>query len=238
MLMPITYAEKNLFSKHSKEIALELLNLSNFDNSVLLFKVLAHALKNNDNLVEAFDESIFENTEVFKEKFSTLLQHALVQATSQQEVGITVIEEPEIKTARPIKEYTPKELSNYFGVSVVTIHNWLKQGRFEGVEPVGDNKHNHISEDTFYITAAGKKIRISDVVQMWKKQEVESVTPRNEDKLSYYTRQIAMYEEKYHGEFERTLGAKDELSPEEETDVQVWRYLLGRQKLESRNPEE
>ncbi|MNI90393.1 hypothetical protein D3C73_1479100 [compost metagenome] len=73
---------------------------------------------------------------------------------------------------------------------------------------------------------------------MWETQEGESVTPRNEDKLSYYTRQIAMYEEKYHGEFERTLGAKDELSPEEETDVQVWRYLLGRQKLESRNSEE
>ncbi|MBA9084297.1 DNA-binding transcriptional regulator YiaG [Fontibacillus solani] len=142
------------------------------------------------------------------EKFSTLLQHALVQATSQQEVEITVIEEPEIKTARPIKEYTPKELSNYFGVSFVTIHNWLKQGRFEGVEPAGDNKHNHISEDTFYITAAGKKIRISDVVQMWEKQEGESVTPRNEDKLSYYTRQIAMYEEKYHGELNERLEQK------------------------------
>jgi DNA-binding transcriptional regulator YiaG len=228
MLMPITYAEKNFFSKHSNEIALELLNLSNFDNSVLLFKVLAHAMKNNDNLLEALDESIFENTEVFKEKFSILLQHALVQATIQQEAA-TVMEESEIKTARPIKEYTPKELSRFFGVSVVTIHNWLKQGRFEGVGPAGDNKHNHISEDTFYITAAGKKIQVSDVVQMWERQEAESVAPRNEDKLSYYTRQIAMFEEKYHGEFERTLGAKDKLTPEEETDAQVWRYLLGRQ---------
>ncbi|UUZ91095.1 helix-turn-helix domain-containing protein [Paenibacillus sp. P25] len=235
--MPITYAEKNFFSKHSKEIARDLLNLSNFDNSVLLFKVLAHAMKNNDNIVKALDESIFENTEVFKEKFLFLLQHALVQATSQ-EAAATVMEEPEIKSARPIKEYTPKELSRYFGVSVVTIHNWLKQGRFEGIGPAGDNKHNHISEDTFYKTPAGKKVRVRDVVEMWGKQETESAVPQNEDNLSYYTRQIAMYEEKYHGEFEQTLGAKDALTPEEETDAQVWRYLLGRQKLEFRNSEE
>ncbi|UUZ82757.1 hypothetical protein LJK88_01565 [Paenibacillus sp. P26] len=73
---------------------------------------------------------------------------------------------------------------------------------------------------------------------MWGKQETESAVPQNEDNLSYYTRQIAMYEEKYHGEFEQTLGAKDALTPEEETDAQVWRYLLGRQKLEFRNSEE
>ena len=228
--MPITYAEKNFFSKHSKEIAVELLNLSN-DNSVLLFKVLAHAMKNNDQLVLALDESIFENTEVFKEKFSVLLQHALIQATNQ---------EADTSSTEPIKEYSPKELSRYFGVSVVTIHNWLKQGRFEGVEPAGDNKHNRIPSDTFYITTAGKKIRVRDVVRMWdqEQQELENATPINEDNLSYFTRQIAMYEEKYKDEFERTLGAKAKLTPEEETDAQVWRHLLGRQKLEFRNSEE
>lgn len=239
MLMPITYAEKNFFSKHSKEIALELLNLSNFENSVLLFKVLAHAVKNNDNLVEALDESIFENQEVFKEKIFMLLQHALEQATSHQETARAIAVETKIKQPTgQVLEYTPRELSRYFGVSVVTIHNWLRQGRFEGIVPAGDKKHNYIPEDTWYVTAAGKRIQVSDVVGMWERQEHENIEPQEEDRRSYYERQIALYEEKYHGEFERTLGAKDELTPEEETDAQVWRYLLGRLKLELRNPQE
>ncbi|UHA75470.1 helix-turn-helix domain-containing protein [Paenibacillus sp. 481] len=228
MLMPITYSEKKLFTQNSDHIALELLNLSNFDNSVLLFKVLAHAMKNNDDLIRAFDESIFEDPDTFKEKFSILLEHALIQAC-KQEVEPT-------QAAR--QEYSPKELSTFLGVSVVTIHNWIKQGRFEGVELVGANKHNRISDDTMYITPANKKISIRDIVQMWEKQERELSPVHYEDNQSYYTRQIALYEEKYQGEFEHTLGAQRLLTPEEESDAQVWRHYLRRQQLEFRNTEE
>ncbi|MGO4499643.1 hypothetical protein AB4114_27520 [Paenibacillus sp. 2RAB27] len=227
MLMPITYAEKNLFSKNAQEIVVELLDRS-YDNSVLLFKVLAHSVQNNATLVQSLDESIFENTEVFKEQFSNLLQHALTQAYTHKQV-----------MTESTKDYSVKELSKYFGVSVVSIHNWLDQGRFEGIERAGDHKHNRISGDTLYITAAGKKIRVDEVVKMWEQQELEHEQQhQQEDNLSYYTRQIAMYEHKYNGEYEATLGAKNELTPEEETDAQVWKHLLRRQTLEFRNTKE
>lgn len=234
--MPITYAEKNLFSRNTQNIVLEL--LSNYDNSVLLFKVLAHSIKNNDSLVQAFDESIFENSEVFKEQFSILLHHALTEACIQQDAS-SPSEEPNVSQAVDSKEYSVKELSKYFGVSVVSIHNWLNQGRFEGIERVGDHKHNHISGDSIYITNSGKRLRITDVVKMWEQQDIESdENTQKENNLSYYTRQIAMYEHKYKGEFESTLGSKVELTPKEETDAQVWKHLLGRQKLEFRNTQE
>ncbi|BFT69074.1 hypothetical protein [Paenibacillus sp. P36] len=239
MLVPITYAEKNFFSKHSSEIALELLKLGSYDNSVLLFKVLAHAVKNNDELVQSLDESIFENEELFKEKFSHLLEHALLQATKQEvpTAFANELSESGISWA-PVKEFTPGELSKFFGVSVVTIHKWMDQERFVGIKRAKGNKHNYIPEDTEYITPSGKKMMVRDIVMMWHKQESESVHKLNENDLAYYTRQTAMYEEKYGGEFKKTLGAKSNLNPEEETDAQVWQHLLRRQKVEFRDPEE
>ena len=239
MLMPITYAEKNFFSKHSNEIALELLKLGSYDNSVLLFKVLAHAVKNNDVIVQSLDESIFENEELFKEKFSHLLEHALVQAT-KQEVSIVFANElidSEVNSA-PVKEFTPGELSKFFGVSVVTIHNWMDQGRFVGIKRAKGNKHNYIPEDTEYITPSGKRMMVRDIVMMWHKQEFQSVQMHEENDSAYYTRQIAMYEDKYGGEFKWTLGAKSNLNSEEETDAQVWRHLLRRQQVEFRDSKE
>lgn len=227
MLMPITYAEKNLFSKNAQEIVVELLDNS-YDNSVLLFKVLAHSVQNNATLVQSLDESIFENTEVFKEQFSNLLQHALTQAYNHKQV-----------VTEPTKDYSIKELSKYFGVSVVSIHNWLDQGRFEGIERAGDHKHNRIPGDTLYVTTTGRKLRIIDVIKMWEQQELELEREhQHEDNLSYYTRQIAMFEQKYNGEYEATLGTQNELTPEEETDAQVWKHLLRRQTLEFRNSKE
>jgi DNA-binding transcriptional regulator YiaG len=229
--MPITYAEKNQFIRNSNFIAEELsLKLSNFDNSVLLFKVLAHALRNNENIVQEFNESIFENREAFREKFEVLLQHALNVACT---TSVATVEK------RKVNEYKPSQLAKYFGVSTMTIHNWLEQKRFVGIEKAGENKHNWIPEDTVFITSSGNKILVSEVVEMWHKQETESTaSQRKESDLEYYTRQIAFYEKKYGGEFERTLGAKEKLTSQEETDADIWRHLLGRQKLEFRDKKE
>lgn len=234
MLMPITYSEKTIFSKKSDAIAAQLLKLNaeEFENTVLLFKVLAHALRNNEAFIQQFDESIFENPEVLRKKFNDLLLHALnvaytPSATAQERNQTTTV----------VKEYTPAQLAKYFGVSVMTIHNWLNQKRFVGIERVGDNKHNRIPDNTIFITSSGNQVEISEVVEMWNRQEAESALERNESELEYYTRLIANYEKKYKGEFERTLGAKAKLTPEEETDAEIWLHLLGRQRLEFRDKE-
>lgn len=165
--MLITYSEKSQFNKNLNDIAKELVfNLSDFENSVLLFKVLAHALRDNDVMVQGFDEEIFDNREAFQKRFEQLLQHALTVATESD--GQSVKPKEGIKIA---KEYSPSQLAKFFGVSVMTIHNWLKQERFIGVQKVGSKKHNKISSDTEFITASGKVIMVHDVVNMWRKQE-------------------------------------------------------------------
>ena len=86
------------------------------------------------------------------------------------------------------------------------------------------------------VSGTGKVVTVRDVVDMWRKQEDESITKEGND-LEYYTRQISFYEEKYGGEFEQTLGTQSELTSEEETDAQVWQHLLGRQRLEFKDSE-
>jgi len=236
MLMSITYAEKKIFDMKCREIAVELLEMNTYENSVLLFKVLAHALKNNEPIIDSFDESIFDNIEVFQEKFSVLLHHALLQACNSN--SATDSPEPISSPTRYAKEYTTKELATFFGVSMVTIHNWIKQKRFEGVDLAGDNKRNHISADTIYITPAGKRLLVCDIVHMWESEQQLVTSAPEENSLSYYSRQIEIYETKYKGKFEQTLGAKSNLSPEEQSDAQVWKHFLGRMNLEPRNSEE
>lgn len=106
--MGITRVEKNIFSQNTDEIASELVqSLSNSDNSILLFKVLAFAVKNNAEFVRNLDESIFEDADIFREKYVTLLKHALSQAVDVP-TGITDSGVPSIEAVR---SYTPKELS-------------------------------------------------------------------------------------------------------------------------------
>ncbi|WP_339190016.1 hypothetical protein MKX33_08045 [Paenibacillus sp. FSL R5-0490] len=228
MDMGITRVEKNIFSQNTDEIASELVqSLSNSDNSILLFKVLALAVKNNAEFVRNLDESIFEDADIFREKYVTLLKHALSQAVDVP-TGITDSGVPSIEAVR---SYTPKELSLFFGVSITTIFNWIDQGRFMGIQRAGSNKHNLIPDDTTYVYGSGKRTTIKDIVTMWKKEEAEHQSTIEVSDLDYHTGQIALYEDKYKGKFERTLGTKLNLTPEEETDAQVWKHHLGRQRL-------
>lgn len=129
--MGITKVEKNIFSQNTDEIASELVqSLSNTDNSILLFKVLALAVKNNAEFVRGLDESIFEDTDIFREKYVTLLKHALSQAVDVP----TSITDSGVPSTEPVRSYTPKELSVFFGVSITTIFNWMDQGRFIGIQ--------------------------------------------------------------------------------------------------------
>ncbi|MFB5269509.1 hypothetical protein ACE41H_22380 [Paenibacillus enshidis] len=185
MMMPITYSEKNQFIKNSSHIAEELaLRLNDFNDSVLLFKVLTHALRNNESIVQEFDEAIFENHAAFQKEFEALLKHALYVATDSQ-----------VAAAMQVEEYSPSQLAKFFGVSIMTIHNWLDQDRFVGFKKAGSNKHNKIPDDTEFIMASGKRVLVRDVVSMWNKQEAETIQKAESD-LDYYTRQIAYYEKK------------------------------------------
>ncbi|PZM63060.1 hypothetical protein DOE73_23950 [Paenibacillus dendritiformis] len=63
---------------------------------------------------------------------------------------------------------------------------------------------------------------------MWHK---ENGSVKEDTELEFLTRQVALYEEKYKGEFRNTIGRKprENWTVEEETDARAWQYFLSRQ---------
>ncbi|WGU93394.1 helix-turn-helix domain-containing protein [Paenibacillus dendritiformis] len=221
MKMSLTYYEKIQFSQQVSPFLDRLLFETN-EYSVLLFKVLALSLKDNDSFLHQWDESIFADKEKFRECFDSLLKHAVAIAeTSTEDI------QPKSYVPTSLKTFTSGELAKYFGVSQTTITNWHKEGRFEGIT-YHPGKQLRVPEDTRFRLASGGVIPISEVVEMWHK---ENGSVKEDTELEFLTRQVALYEEKYKGEFRNTIGRKpqENWTVEEETDARAWQYFLSRQ---------
>ncbi|WP_374016556.1 helix-turn-helix domain-containing protein [Paenibacillus thiaminolyticus] len=77
--------------------------------------------------------------------------------------------QPKSYVPTSFKTYTSGELAKYFGVSQTTITNWHKEGRFEGIT-YHPGKQLRVPEDTRFRLASGGLIPISEVVEMWHKE--------------------------------------------------------------------
>lgn len=231
MKMSLTYYEKTQFSQQVTPVLEKLLLETGEYSSVLLFKVLALSIKNNDSFLSQWDETIFSDQEKFRECFDSLLRHAAAVAAA-----FTVDNELNSNVPTSLKTYTSGDLAKYFGVSQTTITNWHKECRFEGVSYV-PGKQLRVSEDTLFRLASGGTIPIFKVVEMWHK---ENEPVKEESEVVFLARQIALYEEKYKGEFKNTLCRKpqEQLTAEEEIDIKAWQYFLKRQSDVIGNKEE
>lgn len=130
--------------------------------------------------------------------------------------------------------YTIRKLACYFGVSITTINNWIKEGRFIGVERTEKNGQAQISANTLWMARTEKLYPISLIINEWEdEQEIIGRNQFNNDEVTFLIEQIALYVEKYGGVFEKTLGLKVDMSPEEETDADIWSYL--RKRIENHN---
>ncbi|MCM3359535.1 hypothetical protein [Psychrobacillus sp. MER TA 171] len=76
--------------------------------------------------------------------------------------------------------YTIRQLACYFGVSITTINNWIKEGRFIGVERTEKNGQAQISANTLWRARTGKLYPISLIINDWetgqeKKEEINLI---------------------------------------------------------------
>nr|WP_226036893.1 helix-turn-helix domain-containing protein [Aquibacillus saliphilus] len=188
--------------------------------SLLLFKVLVNFLdKTNVNKLNfsELQESILENNEQVQSYLNDILEYMANIASEESDFAPT---------------YTTGQLAKYFGVSITTINNWINEGRFIGVNRDETNKQVRISANTLYKSRNGKQYPVSRYVQTYENEQAEpegNLYDTNES--LFIINQLALYEEKYHGEFTKTLGEKslDEMTPEERTDMSTWKYFLRRQ---------
>lgn len=129
--------------------------------------------------------------------------------------------------AEPVEEYTTSEVAKYFGVSTTTVNNWLAVNRFVGVNRSAPFKHARIPANTWWISATGKRIRLSDVIEMFEAESRTGPAPMTpEQELEQHRADIRRLEEKYGGPFHETLGTREPNTLQEERDAWEWRYLL------------
>lgn len=127
------------------------------------------------------------------------------------------------------ESYSIGEIAKYFGVSITTINNWLKEGRFLGVPGRAKNKQTRISENAVWISSTGKRFYIKDLiteaVENEKKREAAS---KDEEKKSLM--EVLSYYEKKYGDTYEKINNKVSKTSEELRDLSEWGYILERVK--------
>ncbi|MFJ5772543.1 hypothetical protein [Psychrobacillus sp. NPDC093180] len=115
------------------------------------------------------------------------------------------------------------QLSKIFGVSIFTINDWIQEGRFINVK---NSEKSRIVPSTLWLSRGGKLYTVAEILNEWEvEKEKQGANEYDKDEDKFLSDQITLYERKYEGNFENTLGLKEELSWEEETDKVVWSYL-------------
>lgn len=124
--------------------------------------------------------------------------------------------------------YSTGDVARFFGVSVMTVNNWINQGRIIGVEKASRHKRARIPESAIYISSLGERITIKEAAELYEQEQkrttIRSLSPTEE--LQEIVNSIVYFEKKYGGEYKDTLAQKSELTSQEERDAAEWSHLL------------
>ncbi|PJN89183.1 helix-turn-helix domain-containing protein [Bacillus sp. mrc49] len=214
-MIMLTKFEQREFVKRTPKLATRI--FQDQDDSLLLFKVLANYVdKTNINSLALgnLSETVLDEPEKMKQYVTLILRHMANVAVEESEFA---------------PSYTTGQLAKYFGVSITTINNWIKEGRFQGVERKESNKQARISANTLWKSRNGKLHPVSKIVQAWEGEQLEQgVNLSDTNEIAFLIKQMAAYEDKHGGDFEQKLGGRKDLTPEEETDAAAWKYIMKR----------
>jgi CRISPR/Cas system CMR-associated protein Cmr5 small subunit len=193
----------------------------NTGDGMLLFKMLVNYLdKTNDNKLQysKLNEQVLMDSELLKTYYRDILSY-MADVASQQQVDV--------------EEFSTGELAKYFGVSITTINNWIKEGRFLGYKRKETNEQARIKGNTLWKSRTGKAYPIQEIVEEWRKEN-EELGQNDIDEKVFLISQIAAFDIKYKGSYNDTLGKKplSEMTAQEESDASVWRYFIKRLKDE------
>lgn len=195
--------------------------MQTYTDKVLFFKVLANAIDkavpNNKLQFSQMSEGILENDEALEQCYQQLL---------------TYLSEIAVEDQQETEWYSTGDIAKFFGVSIQTIHNWVKEGRFIGIEKDTPNKQLRISGKTLWKAKNGRLHPVSEFVQEWEEEQkrTEQVSMNDGYEFDFLVDQLAKFEHKYGGDFEITLGMKstEEMTAQEESDASLWKYLKSR----------
>lgn len=160
-----------------------------------------------------------QTPETMKKSLSELLQSIVEIASATTQISVKV--------------YTTGELSRIFGVSITTINKWIQSGRLIGIHKEGEQKQARIPESAVWINTSGEQFTIREVIERFPNKALQSRKSMPHDELKAIVDDVVFFEGKYGGEFKNSrIAIKitncEELTAEEQRDVDEWKYLLSR----------
>jgi hypothetical protein len=220
--MAISEAERKLFERVIAEVG------SDPEKAGVTIKVLFNFLKKSTPVaIELNSEvrSILEKypyqgiNKTLKEDLQKL-GAILVHVAQEEEIG---------------KTYSTGQLAKYFGVSITTINNWIAAGRFLGVERPERNKQVRVSENTLWVSPAGEKIPVRDIVDSYERDQrdfVQDSANKNGklDRIREIINTINFFESRYGKTYDEMVKEKGDPDVSEDwvwaREGKEWRLLL------------
>lgn len=121
------------------------------------------------------------------------------------------------------KHYTISELATFFGVSTITMGNWINEGRF-----IAKIDSMNIGESTLWKANNGQIIPIKEIVHDYEYKRQKLFQLSYEEEMEILKQEIKYFEDKYGGTLENTLLKRENKSGEELRDESEWTYLISR----------
>lgn len=128
--------------------------------------------------------------------------------------------------------YTTGQVSTYFGVSVTTVNNWLREKRisYQGMEQKPSFKQARIPDTAVYRTLNGKQTILREIVQEYETKKASEPVYDEIERIKELVKVIFSFEEKYGGTYQETLmRLGDPESTHDWTwsrDAKEWRFIL------------
>jgi hypothetical protein len=209
----ITEIEKKELLQQTDVIAERFLN--DPKTGTIILKVFSNYLSKTTPTVfyeNKINDEMLTNPLEMKSYLSNLMKHMVNIAAEENDY---------------VPEYTTGQLAKFFGVSITSINNWIKDGRFVGIERADKFKQARIPEDTLWISSSGKRIPVSEIIEFYMREQPSTHLTKIEE-LKLLADEVVFFEKKYGGPYEKTLGCKGEKTEQESRDEQEWAYLLER----------
>lgn len=207
----ITAYEREKIVEHKDELAATLLAKS---EGVLFLKALSNYVARYSPTNTQFknvDERMLSDREVAKTLFSSLIDF-LAQSDTKDISGVS---------------FSTGEVAKYFGVSITTINNWLKDGRFLGVPGRSKNKQTRIPENAVWISSTGERFFVKDLIAEALENEKKREAASKDDETKALMETVSYYEKKYGDTYEK-INSKVSKTSEELRDLSEWGYILER----------
>lgn len=253
MKMPLTKEDKKVF----QESALELQEMdfkdwasksfSNKDFRIAFFKMMNNIVElNRSSSNQRYNSAVsIENKKILSELL--LLAFDSVE-NPQRKLEI----KPKVAKRLPkeMQGYSTGQLAKFLYVSITTINNWVKEGKFlieheDGrvisVERSNTNAKLRFHPNTLFDAPTGVRLKLKDIAEaslflsyLYNMLQSEFSVVTEEEHIRLYNEHFI---NKYKGTFEEVFGNKkwDELTPEEDTDKSMWSFFLNRAKNEENN---